>query len=196
MRVHYSSCSYLCAAGVRPRPYAPSGKVTARNADSRRRRATRHIALSETTGLDTCRKGSPFIARIIFCMTNSKGKIIIRPGISIWPHELRTAEALATAGYTVEFVRKSENDYEKTPDVLINGTLWEMKAPKSSKLHMVEQNLRRALRQSSNVVFDSRRMKGLPDAAIERELRKWSGQLSSLQHLLFVSRHADVIDII
>lgn len=129
-------------------------------------------------------------------MTKPKGEIIIQSGINVWPHELKTAKALASAGYIVEFVKKSENDYEKTPDVLINDTLWEMKAPKSSKLHMVEQNLRRALKQSGNVVFDSRRMKGLPDAAIERELRKWGGQLSSLQHLLFVNRHADVVDII
>lgn len=134
--------------------------------------------------------------RIMKHMNKTKGKIIREPGLNVWPHEMRTAEALANAGYTVEFIRKSEKDYEKTPDVLIDGILWEMKAPKSGKLHMVEQNLRRALKQSNNVVFDSRRMKGLPDAAIERELQKWSKRLSSLQGLLFVNRHAQVIDII
>ena len=128
-------------------------------------------------------------------MPTARGKIIIAAGLNVWDHELRTAEALANVGYTVEFVPKSETDFQRTADVLIDGIYWEMKAPKSSKIHMVEQNLRRALRQSPNVVFDSRRMKGLPDSAIERELRKWSRELASLRRLLFVGRHSAVIDI-
>lgn len=40
-------------------------------------------------------------------MAKPKGKIIIRPGVNVWPRELRTAEALAAVGHTVEFVRKS-----------------------------------------------------------------------------------------
>ena len=85
-------------------------------------------------------------------MNKSKGKIIREPGLNVWPHEMRAAEALAAAGYTVEFVKKSENDYEKTPDVLINGELWEIKAPKSSLMKRVEKNIRRALLQSNNVM--------------------------------------------
>ena len=48
-------------------------------------------------------------------MVNPKGKIIIGPGLNIWPHELKTAEALATAGYTVEFTFKDclEHDRNK-----------------------------------------------------------------------------------
>ena len=47
-----------------------------------------------------------------------------------------------------------------------------MKSPKSDKMAMVQKNMRRALHQSPNVIFDSRRMKRLLDAAIEREVRK------------------------
>lgn len=129
-------------------------------------------------------------------MVAREGKIIIQPGANVWPHELKTAEALAAAGYSVEFIPRSNNRYDKSADVLMDGIIWEMKSPKSDKLHMVEQNLRRALKQSSNVIFDSRRMKGLPDHAIERELRKWGKELKSLKRLLFVNRHAQVIDIV
>ena len=59
----------------------------------------------------------------------------------------------------------------------------------------VERNLKRARWQSGNIVFDSRRMKGIPDAAIERELRKWSSELSGVSHVLFVNRHGVVIDV-
>lgn len=51
-------------------------------------------------------------------MPKPKGKIIIRPGVNVWPHELRTAETLAAVGYTVEFVRKSDVAHQKTPDVI------------------------------------------------------------------------------
>lgn len=129
-------------------------------------------------------------------MATREGKIIIQSGANVWPHELKTAEALAAAGYSVEFIPRNNNRYDKSADVLMDGIIWEMKAPKSDKLHMVEQNLRRALKQSSNIIFDSRRMKGLPDHAIERELRKWGKELRSLKRLLFVNRHAQVIDIV
>ena len=125
-----------------------------------------------------------------------QGQIIIQSGANVWPHELKTAEALAADGRTVEFIPRSKNRYDKSADVLMDGLIWEMKASKSDKLHMVEQNLRRALKQSRNVIFDSRRMKGLPDHAIERELRKWGKELKSLERLLFVNRHAQVIDIV
>ena len=121
-------------------------------------------------------------------MPKQQGQIIIRSGANIWPHELKTAEALAAAGHAVEFIPKSNGRYDKSADVLMDGVTWEMKAPKSDKLRMVEQNLRRALKQSQNVIFDSRRMKGLPDHAIERELNKWSKELKSLKRLLFVNR--------
>ena len=123
------------------------------------------------------------------------GDIIIPGDVNVWPHEQRTAQALARAGYTVQFVKKSEDPYATSADALIDGVLWEMKSPTSGKLRMVEQNLRRAAHQSSNIVFDSRRMKNVPDAAIERELRKWSSELSGVSHVLFVNRHGAVIDV-
>ena len=128
-------------------------------------------------------------------MKKKQGQIIIQSGVNVWPHELKTAQALAEAGYVVEFILKSNEPYAHSADVLINGTIWEMKAPKSDKLKMVEQNLRRALKQSPNVIFDSCRMKGIPDEAIERELRKYARELQRLRKLVFVNRKRKPIDI-
>lgn len=128
-------------------------------------------------------------------MVNPKGKIIIEPELNIWPHELKTAEALAAAGYTVEFIRKSDAEYEKTADVLIDGVQWEMKAPKSGKTNMILKNLRRALHQSWCVVFDARRMKNLPNQIIEREVRARAHDLKSLRHLIYINRYGEVVTI-
>jgi hypothetical protein len=121
---------------------------------------------------------------------------ITRPAdCDVWPHEMKTALALAAAGHDVRFVRKSDHPNVRTADLIMDGAVWEMKAPKSSNIKAVQRNLRRGLGQSRNIIFDSRRMKGVPDAAIERELRKWGRELRTLDHLIMVNRHAEVIDI-
>lgn len=127
-------------------------------------------------------------------MDKKIGNIIIPGDANVWPHEQRTAQSLARAGYTVVFVKKSEDAYATSADVLIDGALREMKAPTSCEIRMVERNLRRAAHQSSNIIFDSRRTKNVPDAAIERELRKWASELNGVSHVLFVNRHGAVID--
>lgn len=129
-------------------------------------------------------------------MLKKRGQIIIQSGANIWPHELKTAEALAAASFTVEFVRRSEKERETSADVEIDGVLWEMKAPRASNMKAVEKNLRKAVNQSDCVIFDSRRMKGIPDHAIERELRVCAaGRVKKLKRLMFVNRKAQVIDI-
>lgn len=122
------------------------------------------------------------------------GTISIPGDADIWPHEYQTAVALARAGYDVAFIAKSNAEHERTPDVLIDGERWELKAPKASNARAIDRNLRRALRQSPRIVIDSRRMKDLPDAVVERELRKHARDMRSIQRLLFVNRSKEVID--
>ena len=129
-------------------------------------------------------------------MVKSSGKIIIPSGVNIWPHELTTAKALAAAGYVVEFAERREGQYEKSADLIIAGESWEMKAPNGASMKAIEKNLRKACAQSPNVVFDSGRLKSIPDSAVERELRACaSGRITQLRRLLFVNRHHTVIDI-
>ena len=123
------------------------------------------------------------------------GRVIIPPDVNLWPHELRTADALARAGHVVEFVRKNDTPHEKTADALVDGVLWEFKAPRSSHLSAVERNLKKGRRQSSYIVFDGRRMKGIPDHAIEREVRALYKRLENVDKLLYVNKHGQIIDI-
>lgn len=122
-----------------------------------------------------------------------KGKVIVDNDLNIWPHERQTAEALANAGYVVKFVRKSEVDHVKTPDIFMDGLYWEFKSPKSGNVGMILKNLRRALHQSCCIVFDSRRMKNLPNQVIEREVRIRSNELRSLRRLIYINRRGEVV---
>lgn len=136
-----------------------------------------------------------FARYTLILWVRAREKIIIAPGINVWPHELKTAEAFAAAGYTVEFIRRSEERFATSADCIINGTVWEMKSPTTNSKRRIQRTLRDALAQSHCVIFDSRRMKGLPDKAVEQELRKWAPELKSLKHLIFVGRGGVVIDI-
>lgn len=79
-------------------------------------------------------------------------QIIIQSGANVWPHEMKTAEALAAAGRTVEFIRRSEEQRTTSADAIIDGIVWEMKAPKASNLKAIEKNLRKALDGSVPIV--------------------------------------------
>ena len=92
----------------------------------------------------------------------------------------------------IEFVPKNEGKRETSPDILMDEKLWEIKSPKFSNLKVVQKRIREALHQSENVVFDSRRMKKVPDNAIRREVEKWSHELRSLQSLIYVSKTGNV----
>lgn len=121
-------------------------------------------------------------------MNELHGKIIIDGTCEVWPHELLTAEALARTGYIVEFMPKSNVEYRKTADVLIDGIRYEMKSPTSSHLSVIDKNVKKALSQSDHVVFDSKRMKHAKDSAVIRELQKSVAARRKLKSLLFVDK--------
>ncbi len=121
------------------------------------------------------------------------GEIVIRPGVDVWEHERKTAQALADAGFVVMFVKKSNEESVRTPDVMMGGALWEMKSPVSSRLPKIQKTLRQAIHQSPNVIYDSQRIKHLNDKQILKELNKWATQLKSLKRLLFVNKKREVI---
>lgn len=77
--------------------------------------------------------------------------------------------------------------YESTPDVLIDGEKWEMKSPRASSL--------KAVRQSNKIVFTAKRMKGMPDKAVEQELATQLLELPKIVAIMFITRHSKVIDI-
>jgi hypothetical protein len=123
------------------------------------------------------------------------GKIIEPSQGNIWEHERRTAKAIANTGVIVEFVLESHTDFSKSPDLLFEGILWEIKSPVSGKLAQIEKNLKRASRQSGNIIIDSYRIKYLPDKKIQQFLIDRFRAQKSIKRLLFINRKREVIDI-
>mgnify|MGYP007101824699 CR=1 FL=1 len=118
------------------------------------------------------------------------GQIVIPSGTSPWPHELRIAVILSNAGYRVEFIH--EYNSAKTADFLLNGVPYELKSPKSSKIDAVERNLKRATKQSRNIVFDSSRMKNLRDDKIRGNLIFQAKHQKLIDNIIFIDKHGRI----
>ena len=105
---------------------------------------------------------------------------------------METAKALALAGYDIVFVDRPDKQGERVADILMDGDTWEMKSPRSDSLKAIERNVKRARNQSPCVVLDSRRMRKVPDAAIERELRRCAKTIKGIRRLLLEIGRAHV----
>lgn len=87
------------------------------------------------------------------------GKTIIPFGVFVEQHELDVAKVLNKLGKDVEFILPSRVKFSRTPDIKMDGLLWEIKSPKGSSSRTIENNLRTALKQSKNIIIDLRRIK-------------------------------------
>ena len=100
-----------------------------------------------------------------------KGKIIPN-GVILEKHEYKTILLFTEMGHDVELIPKSDTKGIHTPDIIMDGLKWEIKAPKGDGRWVIMNTLQNAQRQSENVIIDLRRIKLPQDkclAALERE---------------------------
>lgn len=129
-------------------------------------------------------------------MKNNKIGKIIKPGdVNVWPHEDATANTLAMYGHNVEFIRKSNRDREHSADAYIDGEKWEFKSPTARHTKTILKNLKEAKWQSDKVILDARRMKGVPNEAILREVKSAIKEVSEISELKYISKSGKLVDI-
>lgn len=125
-----------------------------------------------------------------------EGKVIVPARGDVWPHELDTARTLAATRGDIEFIPRITTQGMKTPDIVMGGVQWEMKSPRTNSVKSLQKVLRRATRQSPNVIIDSSRMKGISDAEVEKELRRIVPFIKALKRLVLVTKGRDVLDLL
>ena len=106
-----------------------------------------------------------------------------------YDHEMTVAIIMANFFRTdVIFLRPNKN---KTPDLEINGELWEIKSPKGGSKKTIENNLRNAKKHSQNVVLDLQRCKLPLNQAIARTNFFLKGP-HSFKKFLIISKSQEV----
>ena len=77
-------------------------------------------------------------------------------GVRLEPHEERTAEFLVLYGFNVEVICPNNSPRFKNPDILMSGTIWEMKAPIKYNVNTLKKKVKKASMQAQRVVYDLR----------------------------------------
>ena len=127
---------------------------------------------------------------------NKSGRIIIPPGLFPEKHEMETASFLAKPGLDVEFLRPSRAKGVRSADIIIDGQLWEIKSPCGSSRRTIENDFRKAQKQSSNVIFDLRRIKLSEHIAISKIKQEFSMQRSGkIQHIIIITKDEKQLDL-
>ncbi|MBF1037842.1 MAG: hypothetical protein HXL13_00200 [Candidatus Nanosynbacter sp.] len=125
-------------------------------------------------------------------MNNSRGKVIVPANANPWPHEQRVAKILALAGHAVEFIPESNT---KTADILLDGVEFEIKSPKSANANSLEHILKKAVKQSCNIIIDTSRMKNIRDDNTRRFLVNQARLRKQIKKLIMITKQGQIIDV-
>jgi hypothetical protein len=112
-------------------------------------------------------------------------------------HEIEAAEILATHyNCVLEFILPIDDYKRRTPDILLNSVLCEMKSPiGDSRKHTVKAQFDRATGQhAACLIFDGRRTK-LPDDYLMNAIRHELKHRRRIKRVIFIAKSKLVIEI-
>lgn len=119
--------------------------------------------------------------------------MIMPHGLRPEAHELETADIFTGLGKNVEFLYPIDADRVKTPDVIIDGITWEMKSPTGSGRWTIDNQFKRAKRQSKHLIIDMRRMKIAEEVAV-KEIERIFSTKRTVKRVMLVTKSGAVID--
>lgn len=109
-------------------------------------------------------------------------------------HELEMVIIFLAMGKDVEFLKPSRIKGAKTPDIYMDGISWEMKSPTGNKSYTIEEQLRRASKQSAYIIIDTRRTL-LLDTKIEKQIYNYLKKSHTIKKVLVINKKSKILDI-
>ena len=111
-------------------------------------------------------------------------------------HEIQTALFLKKHGKKITFLAPKNQNRIKTPDIKMDGKMWEIKSPVSTGSRTIEAAFRQALKQAENIIFDLRRSKANDSANISK-INKQIGLIShkKLKRVIVITKAQEILDI-
>lgn len=121
---------------------------------------------------------------------NKQQGIFIAPNRKPWDHEMRVARILAINGHYVEFLPEGNL---RCPDISLDGIKYEIKSPESARAITIERALKKALKQSQNLIIDASRIKDGNDDKIQKYLVSQARSRKQIKKMLFVTKKAQLL---
>ena len=111
------------------------------------------------------------------------------------PHEVDAALILARHFQSaVEFLVPVDDYLRKSADVLMLGVEWEIKCPSGTSKTTIGAQFRRASKQASNIIIDTRRTR-LQDDEIESKIRYEMNKRTAIKRVIMIDKTEKVIEI-
>lgn len=107
-------------------------------------------------------------------------------------HENITINTLLADGNDIELIQKSHTPRTKSTDIFMRELVWEMKSPTGKTLRPIERIVRRATRQSSNIIIDLRRTP-LSDKVLVDAIIKYFHQIREIRNLWIIDKQSEII---
>lgn len=127
-------------------------------------------------------------------MIKHKNRRIIYNSVQLCPHEEEIVQILATLGYTIELIPPDRPGGRKTADAIIGNLEWEFKTPRGSSTRTIERILKKAHRQSNNIIIDIRRI-NLPEELALRKIHYEARKYSKHQRIKVITKSRKIIDL-
>jgi len=124
---------------------------------------------------------------------SGKYQIHISGEIKPYPAPYEVSAAMIVANYfrdDVVFIKRSDN--AKTADFKIGREIWELKSPIGNGKRTIQNNLRRADRQSPNIILDLRRTKMHSAQAMNR-IKYELSRANQIRHLIVIRKDEKVV---
>ncbi len=125
-----------------------------------------------------------------------KYKVIVDTDRKDYPKDHEVLAAILLADHfrvDVTFLRPGR---QRTPDLDIGGVLWEIKSPMGNGRKTMENNLRSARKQSSNIVIDLRRTSMNYHNALARINFYLATENHRIKQLRIITKSQKIIDIL
>ena len=118
-------------------------------------------------------------------------------GVDLESHEKMTARFLTLYGFNIEAIRPSNIPKIHNPDILMSGTIWEMKGPTNANESTIKKRFRKAIKQANGKgIFDLRNIRTEKERAEAfgtiMELFKTSREM---RRIIVIKNDDEVLDI-
>jgi len=126
-------------------------------------------------------------------MKPKRGKIISH-GVTLQPHEHDIVQLFTKQGLDVELIPTARQRRRKTADAIIDGIEWEFKTLRGRTTQSIERLLKKAYKQSCNIVIDIRHTSIQEKQAIAKINYEFKKR-SAIKRVKIILKSDEVIDL-
>ncbi len=115
-------------------------------------------------------------------------------GVHLQEHEFKTVKILLSQGHNIELIPPSRIKGMRTPDMVMDGKMWEMKSPEGNSKRTIMNTIQNASHQAVNIIIDLQRCKLEESKALE-EIKHHFSLSKRIRKIKIITKNQEIIDL-